>query len=203
MTSDDRIAKLERDLRHTRLGMLLLGVAAAVAIIWVRPKQPDELVFGDVKIDRSGVTIQPSEAPQVRVELSALGLRLGGPHYSASFQSTNATFEGEHGTTTLSPGEVVISNSLGQSILTGGHWQAVGRDAKHAGAHFGLDVQDTGATLAIGTPETGVLIDTGPRSTTLSGRNGVGSWMLVAGTEPRIYVTSGATTAALVPSTKP
>jgi hypothetical protein len=61
MTSDDRIAKLERDLRHTRLGMLLLVVAGAVAIIWGRPRQPDEIVFGDVKIDRSGVTIQPSD----------------------------------------------------------------------------------------------------------------------------------------------
>jgi hypothetical protein len=139
----------------------------------------------------------------VRVELSAMGLHLRGPHYTSSLQSSNLTFEGEHGTTTMSPGELAINDLLGQSILAGGHWQAVGGDAKHAGAQFGLDVTDTGATLVIGPPGTGILIDTGAKSTTLSGRNGVGSWMLIAGAEPRIYVTTGATTAALVPTTKP
>jgi hypothetical protein len=157
-------------------------------------------VLGDVKIDRSGVTIQPSGAPQVRVELSAMGLHLRSPHCTSSLQSSNLTFEGEHGTTTMSPGELAINDLLGQSILAGGHWQAVGGDAKHAGAQFGPRrhrYRDTGATLAIGPPGTGILIDTGAKSTTLSGRNGVGPWMLTAGAEPRIYVTTGATTAAL------
>lgn len=203
MTSDERIARLERDLKHTRFGMLLVAVGAAIAIIWGRSKQPDEIVMGDMKIDRSGITIQPPEAPQVRVELSSLGLRIHGAHFSSSMQSSNLTFEGEHGTTTVTPGQVAINDSLGQSILTGSHWQAVGGDAKHTGADVSLDVQESGATVAIGTRDAGVLIDTGAKSTILSGRNGVGSWTLVAGPEPRIYVASGSTTAALTPSSKP
>jgi hypothetical protein len=203
MTSDDRITKLERDLRYTRLGMLLVVVAGAVAIAWVRPRQPDELVFGDVRIHRSGVTIQASEAPDVRVELTASGLALRGPHFTSTLQSSNLTFDGEHGTTAVSPGELAIRDSFGLSILAGSHWQAGGGDAKRPGATFGLNVTDTGATLAIGPRGAEILIDTGAKSTTLSGRNGVGSWMLVAGAAPRIYVTAGATTAALAPSSKP
>jgi hypothetical protein len=203
MTSDDRIAKLERDLRHTRLGMLLLVVAGSVAILWVCASRPDELVFGDVTINRSGVTIQPAEAPQVRVELTASGLRLRGPHYTSSLQSSNVTFDGELGTTSVSPTELAIKDSFGQSILAGGHWQAVAGDAKHTGAMFGLSVTEAGATLALGPRGAGIQIDTGAKSTTLSGRAGVGSWMLVAGAEPGVYVTTGATTAALVPASKP
>jgi len=206
MTSDERIAKLERDLRHTRVGMALLAVAGAVAILAARPGQPSEIVLGDVKIDRSGVTIQASRAPEVRVELSASGLRLRGPHYTSTLQSSNLTLDGEHGTATLFAGKLAIKDDFGKSLLGGSDWQAVAGDGKGTGARFGLNVTESGAMLTIGPqgkPGTGFLLDASTKETILSGRNGDGSWVLHAGAAPEIYVTAGATTATLAPSVKP
>jgi hypothetical protein len=200
MPSDDKITKLERDLRQTRIAVLVLAVAMLVAIVWMRRARPSEIVVGDVTIGPSGLTIQPQEAPDVRVELSAHGLSVGGPHYSASFQSSNLMMSGEHGTTTIAPGNVVIEDKFGTSILTGGHWQAVATGAK--GANLSVQVFDTGGTLAIGTSETGIQLHTGPVSTTLSGQNGSAEWMLIAGANPVIHVTNGTTTANVAPPAK-
>jgi len=198
--TDDKITKLERDLRLTRMAVVILAVAMVVAIVWMRRSQPREIVVGDVRIGPSGLTIQPEEAPDVRVELTAHGLSVEGPHYSGSLQSSNLTMHGEHGTTTIAPNDVVIEDKFGTSILGGAHWQATAAGSKGSG--LSVQVLDIGATLAIGGVEAGIQLDTGPKSTTLSGHNGAASWMLIAGPTPVIHVTDGTTSANVAPPVK-